>query len=110
MELPKELEQAMFKLRAIQKKHIRVAIWINDDCNYRKQIYELWKPHELEDGEIIQRFFQIPVYETSNNIPPRGFNHENFDAVYCMTEDKMMIIDYNKIREYFNNPPSLYDD
>jgi hypothetical protein len=27
-----------------------------------------------------------------------------------MTEDSMMIIDYNKIREYFNNPSSLYDD
>lgn len=64
----KTLEQAFYSMRALQRKKIRVCIWLDESSNYRREV-RASRSYDME--EQTYKYIGIPVYDTSDNEIPK---------------------------------------
>jgi len=107
----KQLSQAIAVIKQMQAKHIRVCIWLDSSSIFKKDIKEWFENKELamsermnEDGEYVQpEIFGIPLFQISDNEPPKGFNTENYDLVYIFIEENVNKISVSDVKKYLDS-------
>lgn len=103
MELSRELSSTIFRIKAIQKKYVRVCLWINDDCNFRKEVWTGAQEVPDENGELVLRFFGIPVFACSDNLPPKDFPFDEYDKVYIASDDSIIVQEAHILKEAYKD-------
>ena len=110
----KQLSQAIAVMKQMQGKHVRVCIWLDSTSIFRNDIKEWFENKELamseimtDSGEYVQpEIFGIPLFQISENEPPKGFNTENYDLIYIFIEEnvnKISVSEVKKFLELYNN-------
>lgn len=103
----KTLDQAFYAMKALQRKQVRVCIWLDESSNYRR-VVRANRSYDME--EKTYKYLWIPVYDTSDNEVPKGWNPDNYDVVYSMAEDTINKVDYTMIKKYFANRQSQNEE
>ena len=64
----KTLDQACFIMKALQRKKVRVCIWLDESSNYRR-VVRANRSYDME--EQTYKYIGVPVYDTSENEIPK---------------------------------------
>lgn len=106
-----QLSQAIAVIKQVQQKHVRVCIWLDSSSIFKNDIKLWFENKELaiaermnEDGEYVQpEIFGIPLFQISNNEPPKGFNTENYDLVYIFIEENVNKVSVSEVKKYLDS-------
>lgn len=107
----KQLSQAIAIIKQVQAKHVRVCIWLDSSSIHKNDIKLWFENKELamsermnEEGEYVQpEIFGIPLFQISDNEPPKGFNTENYDLIYIFIEENVSKISVSEVRKYLDS-------
>lgn len=107
----KELSKAIAIMKQMQGKHIRVCIWLDSSSIFKKDINEWFENKELamseiitDSGEYVQpEIFGIPLFQISENEPPKGFNTKNYDIIYIFIEENVNKISVSEVKKYLDS-------
>lgn len=107
----KELSKAIAIMKQMQGKHVRVCIWLDSSSIFKNDIKLWFENKELamsetmnEEGEFMQpEIFGIPLFQISDNEPPKGFNTENYDLIYIFIEENVNKISVSEVKKYLDS-------
>lgn len=107
----KQLSQAIAVIKQVQQKHVRVCIWLDSSSIFKNDIKLWFENKELamsetmnEEWEFVQpEIFGIPLFQISDNEPPKGFNTENYDLVYIFIEENVNKISVSEVKKYLDS-------
>lgn len=111
-----DLSKAIAIIKQVQAKHVRVCIWLDSTSIFKRDIKEWFENKELamvpqmnEEGEYLQpEIFGIPLFQVSDNMPPKDFNTENYDLVYVFSEENVNKLSVSQVVEGMKNLPNEY--
>lgn len=106
-----DLSKAIAIIKQVQAKHVRVCIWLDSSSIFKNDIKLWFENKELamdeimtDSGEYVQpEIFGIPLFQISDNEPPKGFNTENYDLVYIFIEENVNKISVSDVKKYLDS-------
>lgn len=106
-----QISQAIAVIKQVQAKHVRVCIWLDSSSIFKNDIKLWFENKELAmsekmnaDGEYVQpEIFGIPLFQISDNEPPKGFNTENYDLIYIFIEENVNKISVSEVKKYLDS-------
>ena len=106
-----ELSKAIAIMKQMQGKHVRVCIWLDSSSIFKSDIKTWFENKELamseimtDSGEYLQpEIFWIPLFQISDNEPPKGFNTENYDLIYIFIEENVNKISVSEVKKFLDS-------